>query len=80
MVELRNDLDLAQEALADRGRKVWAQCLDRHRALMLEVTAQVDRRHATAADLAIDPVAAGKRLRQAIGLRHGTRILPDFPH
>ena len=40
MVEPRDDLDLAQEALADRGRQVRAQCLDRHLAVMLEVTAR----------------------------------------
>ena len=80
MGEPGGDLDLAQEALGPiAAASSGLQDLDRDRAVVLEVAGEVDGRHAAAADLALDSVATGKRLRQAIGLRHGTRILPDFP-
>ena len=38
------------------------QDLDRYAAAVLEVLGQIDQRHATAPDLALDPVAATQRL------------------
>jgi hypothetical protein len=37
------------------------QDLDRDRPAVLDILGEVDRRHAAAADLSIDPVPVGKR-------------------
>src|SRR5688500_7772894 len=56
------DLDLAEEAIAPEcGREIGAQDLHGHAPAVFEVLRQVDRSHATLADLTIDAVAHGQR-------------------
>jgi hypothetical protein len=51
------DLDLAQEALAsDQARDIRAEDLERDRAAVAEIARNVDRRHPSATDLALDGV------------------------
>jgi len=62
VVEIRSDLDLPHETLgAERCSQVRAQNLDCYLAAMLEVLGEVDRSHATAAQLSLDRVATLQR-------------------
>ncbi len=59
MVEARRDPDLAGEAVgAEQGAELWAEDLDGHLAVVLEVVGQPDGGHAAAAELALEAVAA----------------------
>jgi hypothetical protein len=67
MGEAGGDLDLAQEALGtDDGGELGVQDLDRHLAGVLQIVGQVDRGHATPAQLALKLVAVSKRHAQLI--------------
>ncbi len=58
MVELRGDLDLAEESLrTQRGGQLRLEDLDGDLAAMLQVVGKIDRGHATSAEFAIDAVA-----------------------
>jgi hypothetical protein len=60
-MELRGDLDLAQEPFGAEYRGVLRpQDLDGHLAVVLEVLGAVDSAHRAAADAPLDPVAAGE--------------------
>jgi hypothetical protein len=69
-------LDLAEEPfLAERGRELFAQQLERDLAVVPEVVSEVDGRHATGTELALDGIAAGEGGPEAV--RHdqaGSRI------
>ena len=66
MAEPRGDLDLAQEALAADGvGELGLEQLDRDLAAVAQIVGEVDGRHPAAADLALDPVAAGERRTEA---------------
>src|SRR3990172_1952540 len=73
------DLDLPQEPLrAQQGRELGLQNLDRDLAVVLEVLGEVDSSHASAAELALKPVAVGQRgletiERSGIGHARGPR-------
>ena len=61
MVEAGRNGDLAQKTLgAERRGDLRAQDLDRHRPVMPLIMREIDRRHATAAELSLDAVPAGK--------------------
>ena len=51
---------------SDGGRGLGIEDLDRHPAVVLEVLGQVHRGHATPAELALDPVAIGQGILQAL--------------
>ena len=60
-LQLRGDVDLAQEAFgADGLRELRAKHLDRDKATMLDVAREVDGGHAAVAEFAVDGVAAGE--------------------
>ncbi len=47
----------------------------RHLAVVLQILGQVDRRHPTATEFALDGVAAGEGGFEAVeGIRHGTAL------
>jgi hypothetical protein len=69
MLECGGDLDLAQEALgAERGGEVGPENLDGHLALVTHVEREVHGGHATAANLALDLVAAAEGRAEALEL------------
>src|SRR5687768_10839895 len=58
MSENGRDLDLAEEPCGpERGGDVGGKDLDRHSPVVPQVLGEVNGRHATVADLALDPVA-----------------------
>ncbi len=60
MVQIGRDFDLTVKPLrSKRGGLFGPQDLDRHLALMLQVFGEMDRRHPTAAQRALDGVAVG---------------------
>ncbi len=61
MLQLRREPNFPQKAVtAQCRRNLRPHDLDRDLAVVLEIVRQIDSRHATAADLAIDRVAVGK--------------------
>ena len=72
VLQVRRDLDLAQESLgAEHRGELRLEHLDRDVAVVLEVVREVDRRHAARAELALDAVAVGEGGREAEeGLAH----------
>ena len=61
MLEPGRNLDLAEKPLrAQRGGQLRMEQLEGHPPVVLEILGQEDRRHAAAADLALDRVAAGE--------------------
>jgi hypothetical protein len=72
VVEAGRDLDLSQKPLrSEQGGELWLYDLDGDVAVVLQVFREVDGRHAAAAQLALDPVAAGQRGAQLFeGVAH----------
>ena len=67
------DLDLAEKPLgAERRRDLTAEHLDRDGAAVFPVPSEIDGRHASAAQLALEVVAVGERRAEA-GERVGQR-------
>ena len=65
-------LDLALEALgAERGGELGQEDLEGDRAVVAEVVRQVDDGHAAAAELALERVAVGEGVAQAVRHAHG---------
>ena len=61
LTEPASDLDLSQESFcAHQSGQLRAQHLDRDAAAVFHVLRHVDRRHAPAAQLALDGVAVGE--------------------
>ena len=61
MLQLCREPDLSKEPLgAEHRGELGAQHLERDRAIVLQVTSEVDRGHPTAAELALDRVPARK--------------------
>ena len=59
MLEARGDLDLREEALdTEHGAERGIEDLERDLAVVLAVTREIDRRHATAREFALHGVAA----------------------
>ena len=57
--------DLAQESLgAERGRQLRPHDLEGDRAIVLEVTGEVDRSHAATPEFALNHIAAPKGISQ----------------
>lgn len=60
MAQAGRDLDLSQETLgADRGRQLRVEHLDGHLATVLPIGGEVDGRHATASQHALEAVSGG---------------------
>ncbi len=67
MLELRRQPDLALKPLgAERRGELRVQDLERDGAIVLVVDGEIDRGHAAATELALDPVFASETLAQAI--------------
>ena len=67
--------DFEEEAFrAEDGGQVGAEHLDRDLALVLEIVGQVDGRHTTLAELALEAVAVGQRGGEAF--RNGGQVDP----
>ena len=77
MIEPRGELDLAKEAVRARGAsQIGMQDLERDRPVVSQVLREVNRRHAAAAELALDGVAVGEGL-----LKTGEQVGHDgTPH
>jgi len=72
MLQVRRDLDLAQEPLrAEDGAELRVEHLDRDVAIVFEIAREINGRHAAAAELAIDDVQPGERGVQVISRVHG---------
>jgi hypothetical protein len=74
VLQVGGDLDLVQEPLgAEDGRKLRVENLDGDLAIVLQVVGEVDRRHAAAAELALDAIAVGQSGLQAFkNVGHGS--------
>ena len=72
VLEPGGEVDLALEALgAERGGELGEQDLEGDRAVVAEVVGQVDDGHAAAAELALERVAVGEGVAQAVRHAHG---------
>src|SRR2546425_8292834 len=70
MTEAGGGFDLAEKPLPpEGGGELRRQHLDRHRATVLQVLSEVDRRHPATAEFALDRVATGDG-----GLQAGDRV------
>src|SRR3990170_7456179 len=76
MVELRGDLDLAQEPVgAEGGRELWLEDLECDSALVLEVLSEINGRHPARPEFPLDRVAIGEGGLEAIErFRHGPKL------
>jgi hypothetical protein len=67
-----SEADLALESLgAEAGSELGEQDLEGDGAVVAEVPGQVDDGHAAAAELALERVAVGEGIAQAVGHGHG---------
>lgn len=74
MLQPGGKADLALEPLgAKRGRELRAKHLQRDRPVVPQVLREIDRGHASAAKLTLDPIAVGQR-----GLQQGPRVRHEF--
>src|SRR5687767_2776561 len=67
MLELGGEADLALEAFGAQRTELGPEHLERHRAVVLEVTGEIDRSHAPAPKLTLERVAPAQSLLQASG-------------
>jgi len=76
MIEIRGDLDLAEESLWPKSsRQLGTEYFDGYLAFMSEVASKIDRGHSATADLALDCVAVGQcGLQAALVGRHVWRL------
>ena len=83
VIELRGDLDFAQEAVGTQGPgQLWLEDLDGDLAFVLQVVRQVDRGHATPAEFRHQTVAVCQSCREPIEIvvgHHGPLPGPDIP-
>ncbi len=72
MLEIGRGSDLLDESLGpEDGRQLGPQHLHRHLPMVLQVLGEVDRRHPTATEFALDLVAVGEGGFEAVELiRH----------
>lgn len=67
MLETGSELDLPQEPVwAERRSQLRVEDLERYRAVVLEVEREVDRGHASAAELSVDAVTVGECSRKVV--------------
>jgi hypothetical protein len=67
VLEPGGETDLAEKALsAQAGGDLRVQHLERHRPIVLEILRQVDRGHAAATELPLNPVSIGQGGRQLV--------------
>ncbi len=65
MLQPRREPDLPLESLGtERGGQLGVEHLERHRPVVLEIPSEIHRRHAAAAELALDHVAVCQCLAQ----------------
>jgi hypothetical protein len=77
MLEPGGELDLALEPLgAEGGGELGEEDLEGDRAVVAEILGQVDDGHATAAELALERVAVGEGIAQAVRYAHGAPCGP----
>jgi hypothetical protein len=62
MLEPRGEVDLALEALKTDGGELGMEDLQRDQPVVLEIPGEVDRGHASPAELALEPVATCQSL------------------
>jgi hypothetical protein len=76
MRQLRDDLDLAREAVGTHGRgELGPEDLQRDLPIVLEVVGEVDGCHASLPDLTLDGVGVGERRAHSIdGLGHPRKV------
>ena len=76
MLEVGGDLDFLEEPLGtEDSSQLGSEDLHRHLAMMLQILGEVDRRHATRPELALDPVAVGEGGREPGGdLAHRAKM------
>src|SRR4029077_9707065 len=80
MVHLRDDVDLAREAVdAHRRAQLGAQHLERDLAVVLDVAGQIDDGHAALTDLALDLVPAAQRGGEFFIGRHAGKLRVRSP-
>ncbi len=59
MLEVGGGVDLGQEAFCpEGGGEVWPEDLERHQTVVAEILGEIDRRHTTFTELALDDIAA----------------------
>lgn len=69
MLERRGGLDFDHEAVgAEHRGKFRLEELQRDLAIVLEIVAEIDGRHAALAEVALDPISAGEGRVEAVGL------------
>ena len=67
MLQPRGEPHLPEEPLrAQRGGQLGVQHLERHRPVVLQVPDEIDHGHAATPELALEGVAAGEALPQAL--------------
>jgi hypothetical protein len=65
MIQIRGDLDFAQEAVGTKGCcQLWTEDLDCNLSLVLQVLSEVDRSHPTRPKLSLDLVTVSQRSLQ----------------
>ena len=70
MLEIGGDLDLGEEAVAaDDGGQLGVQDLDGDLAAVLQVLGEVDGGHAALAELAVEAIAVGEGIGEAVRRR-----------
>ena len=70
MIELRRKLDFAKETLHhNSASKLGAQDFDGHHAAFLQVLAEIDSRHPPAANLSLDLIPVGNKIRTDSSIR-----------
>jgi hypothetical protein len=69
VLQIRGDLDFLQEALrAERFRELWFEHFEGNLPVVPQILREVDRGHATFAELPLDVVAAGECGIQLVNL------------
>ena len=78
MLQIRGCLDLGEESFcADCNCELRFQYLDCDLAIVLEVFGEIDRRHATCAELPVNAVSVGKCSAKSLELvgQNGLRLV-----
>lgn len=78
MLQVSRDPNLGEKTLNshDRG-KLRIEHLERYLPVVFEVAGEVDRRHSTRANLALDEITVGERLSELISqLCHNANVTP----
>lgn len=81
MLELRGNLDLAQEPRCpDRHRQVFPQHLDGDLPPVLQIVREINGRHTAGTKFALDAITIGQRIAQAVRqsrVGHALKVMID---